>query len=64
MFRRFALLASLLCCVACGSPSTPDSKAGPQPGALTELRAPLDELRTWFDSHRNEARFIAILSPT
>ena len=67
MVRISMLSASLLLCAACGSkasePAT-QAQAQEQPAALPELRAPLDELRTWFDAHRGEARFIAILSPT
>jgi hypothetical protein len=64
MFRARLMLASLLLCVACGWASKSDSAATTKAAALPELRAPLDELRAWFDAHRGEARFLAILSPT
>ena len=67
MFRASMLSATVVLCAACGSkdpaPAT-QAQAQEQPPALPELRAPLDELRSWFDSHRGEARFLAILSPT
>ncbi len=69
MSRASMLCVSLLFVAGCGSKApepTPQaqSSAEAKPGALPVLRAPLNELRTWFDSHRGEARFIAILSPT
>ena len=69
MSRTSLLCASLLLCVACGSQAAEptaqsQSTANAKPPALPELRAPLTELGTWFDSHRSEPRFIAILSPT
>ena len=63
MIRASLLCVSLFLSSACGSKSSePTTRA--QPSALPELRAPLAELRAWFDAHQGEARFIAILSPT
>jgi hypothetical protein len=59
MLRR-SMIAFLLA-LACDSKPVETAPAAP---ALPVLQAPLDELHTWFDSHRGEARFIAILSPT
>jgi hypothetical protein len=69
MLRKTMLGVSVLLVAACGSKAPEptlqaQSTAQADPGALPVLRAPLDELRTWFDSHRGEARFIAVLSPT
>lgn len=64
MVRARLLLASFLLCVACGWASKSEPAATTKAAALPELRAPLDDLRTWFDAHRGEARFLAILSPT
>ncbi|MBL8948781.1 MAG: hypothetical protein JNK45_36755 [Myxococcales bacterium] len=64
MIRTSTFLATLLLGLACNSGTPTDAGARAQPVALPELHAPLDALRTWFDAHRDEARFIAILSPT
>lgn len=64
MNRRSMLLAPLLLGLACGSTPNTDSSARAQPAALPELGGELDALHTWFDAHRGEARFVAILSPT
>ncbi len=70
MFGKATLCLSLVLAAACGSnapeatPRAQQSAAQPASDALPVLRAPLPELRTWFDAHRGEARFIAILSPS
>lgn len=69
MSRTSIVCTSLLLCVACGSGAADpaaqrETTAKAKPPALPELRAPLTELGAWFDSHRGQPRFIAILSPT
>lgn len=40
------------------------SKAPGPAAQIIDLSASPDELRTAFDAHRGEARFVALLSPT
>jgi hypothetical protein len=55
---KTALLLLGLAVVACKSES--DTK----PTTLTDLNKSLDAVRTEFNAHKGEARFLTLLSPT
>ena len=59
---KTALLLLGLAVVACRS----ESEAKPQSttASLTDLTKSLDAVRTEFNAHKGEARFLALLSPT
>ncbi len=69
---RFASLLALAALAACtaetaGPPSpTPAQASVPAPdrGALVDLSTSLDALKTNFNAHRGEARFLTLLSPS
>ena len=57
-----ALLLFALAVLACRS----DSEAKPKPttASLADLTKSLDAVRTEFNAHKGEARFLTLLSPT
>ena len=69
---RLASLLALAVLAACTaettSPTSPTSAQGsvqaPGDGALVDLSASLDALKTNFNAHRGEARFLTLLSPS
>jgi hypothetical protein len=52
--------------VACrGDRSSPsDRTSSPTAAVLTDLSPSLDEMRSEFNAHKHEARFLTLLSPT
>lgn len=69
---RLASLLALAVLAACtaesaGPPSPTPGQAlvqVPNDGALVDLTASLDALKTHFNAHRGEARFLTLLSPS
>ena len=75
MLAHMTRLASLLplavlaaCTAETAGPASPSpgqpSVQAPGDGALADLTASLDALRTNFNAHRGEARFLTLLSPS
>ena len=75
MLAHMTRLASLLalavlaaCTAETAGPASPSprqpSVQAPGDGALVDLTASLDALRTNFNAHRGEARFLTLLSPS
>jgi hypothetical protein len=57
-----ALVLLALAVVACKPDS--DAKQKPATASLTDLTTSLDAVRTEFNAHKGEARFLTLLSPT
>ena len=68
-FASLLVLAALAACTAeTASPATPTpanpSVQAPAGDALVDLSTSIDTLRTSFNAHRGEARFLTLLSPS
>ncbi len=68
---RFASLLALAVLAACtaetagpASPTPGPASAQPSDGTLVDLNASPDALKTNFNAHRGEARFLTLLSPS
>ncbi|HTE54960.1 MAG TPA: hypothetical protein VK698_29100 [Kofleriaceae bacterium] len=63
------LLAAALLTAGCQDRDRDRDRPGPAPSAspaarLTDLGASLDPIRSEFNAHRSEARFLTLLAPT
>lgn len=57
---RILAIAFAFVLAACGR----DSTAAEQPTTIVELDKSLEAVRTAFNAHKGEARFLTLLSPT